>query len=205
MYTQKQFIEGCLAYYKEWDLTPGNPDDGTWETAHYPLPRGMGDGAVKILHEHHQIQGLLQSKDVGRMCFFPANVKDFLNNNFCDGWFDLYEMYEQWLSINGQISAARKVGIHAMTEQERFEPRSKGGRALSAISYISTANGFVSSASGVCAHNIRLGAPRNQRAKVPGCIADQLIRVGSMSSMNQQQEEEAKRINTQNLSIYNAR
>ena len=38
MITQHEYVAGCLAWYKEADLQPGNPEDGVWHEAHYPVP-----------------------------------------------------------------------------------------------------------------------------------------------------------------------
>ncbi len=68
------------------------------EFAHCPLPREMGDEGYFLLWEHHQQQGLLQSRDVGRCCFFPGHAKKWLKE--CDYWpdnyFELWEIYEEF-------------------------------------------------------------------------------------------------------------
>ena len=74
MMNQHQWVEGCLNYYKQHDIQIGDPNEGRWEDAHYPLPRSMGDSTVKLLHDHHQIQGVLQSEEVGRCCFYSGDV-----------------------------------------------------------------------------------------------------------------------------------
>ena len=71
MLTQKEFVEGCLNYYREADLQPGNPEDGDWNVAHYPVPDCKGGTeTVLLLKEHHAIQGTLQSLELDYCCVF---------------------------------------------------------------------------------------------------------------------------------------
>jgi len=74
MMNQHQWVEECLDYYKQNDIQIGDPHEGVWEDAHYPLPHSMGDSTIKLLHDHHQIQGVLQSEEVGRCCFYSGDV-----------------------------------------------------------------------------------------------------------------------------------
>lgn len=69
MLTQKDFVEGCYRYYAENWIEPGNPEDGVWHQAHYPLPKCLnGTEWVWLLKEHHAIQGVLQSLEVDHCC-----------------------------------------------------------------------------------------------------------------------------------------
>lgn len=100
---QQEFVTGVQSYYKENDIQPGDPNEGRWEEAHYPLPKGQGDQTVLLLHHHHQIQGLLQSEEVGRCCFYSYDTKKFLSENFgCLEWFSLCEIHERWAKIRSQ-------------------------------------------------------------------------------------------------------
>lgn len=123
---QHEFVAGCLAYYRENDIQPGDPNEGRWETAHYPLPRGSGGETIKLLSEHHQIQGLLQSAEVGRCCFFAGDTKRFLTSgSFVEGWFGLWDLYERWgymasLALEERRERSRKMNA-SLTPAERSE------------------------------------------------------------------------------------
>ena len=94
---QHNYVKQCQLFYTVNDLQPGNPDDGDWEVAHYPAPRGEGDCTVWLFHEHHQIQGLLQSEEWGRCCFFPPHTKYFLiHGPFVENWFELWDLCDKW-------------------------------------------------------------------------------------------------------------
>lgn len=69
--------------------------DHTWEVAHSPVPAGLGDETILLPHDLHQIHGLLQSRDFGRRCFWTGDAKRFLDANWCEGWFDLWEIYDE--------------------------------------------------------------------------------------------------------------
>jgi len=89
MLPNEEFALACRAYYKEQGLIV---DATNGEFAHCPLPRGMGETGYYLLWEHHQQQGLLQSRDVGRCCFFPGHAKRWLQT--CGAWPDNY--FELW-------------------------------------------------------------------------------------------------------------
>lgn len=92
---QHKFVEGALEYYADNGLYPG--DGARWEDAHYPRPKGDGKETVPLLWEHHQIQGLLQSEEENRRCFFPADAKKFLlTTSFLQSYFELWDIYEKW-------------------------------------------------------------------------------------------------------------
>lgn len=115
MKTQKEFVEQCIAFYLEQGLEPGNPDDGDWEIAHYPQPQPEGTETVLLLHGHHQVQGLLQSEEVGRCCFFSGGTKKFLTDgSFIESWFELWELHEKWSSI-------RNLGVNEVLHSEKDE------------------------------------------------------------------------------------
>jgi hypothetical protein len=95
MLPNEEFALACLRYYEEQGIVV---DATNGEFAHCPLPREMGDEGYFLLWEHHQQQGLLQSRDVGRCCFFPGHAKKWLKE--CDYWpdnyFELWEIYEEF-------------------------------------------------------------------------------------------------------------
>jgi hypothetical protein len=95
MLPNEEFALACRAYYEEQGLIV---DATNGEFAHCPLPRSMGETGYYLLWEHHQQQGLLQSKDLGERYFFPGNVKCWLLT--CNYWpanfFDLWDVYDEF-------------------------------------------------------------------------------------------------------------
>jgi hypothetical protein len=71
MLSQKEFVEGCYNWYREADLQPGNPEDGVWDAAHYPIPKCKGGTeTILLLREHHAIQGVIQSEELQWKCLW---------------------------------------------------------------------------------------------------------------------------------------
>jgi hypothetical protein len=71
MLTQQEWVEGCYAYYAENYIEPGNPEDGEWEDAHYPVPKCEGGKVtIKLLKQHHAVHGVLQSEEYQRPCIW---------------------------------------------------------------------------------------------------------------------------------------
>jgi hypothetical protein len=95
---QHTFVRQCQERYAEEGAHPGDGDD--WEEAHYPLPRGLGDKTVWLKYDDHQVQGLLQSEEAQRRCFWNGDAKKFLMKGpFVDGWFELWDLYDKWVTI----------------------------------------------------------------------------------------------------------
>jgi len=95
MLPNEEFALACLRYYEEQGLIV---DETNGEFAHCPLPKGMGETGYYLLWEHHQQQGLLQSRDVDRKCFFNTDVKEWLlkADYFPDNFFELWDIYEHY-------------------------------------------------------------------------------------------------------------
>jgi hypothetical protein len=95
MLPNEAFALACRAYYEEQGLIV---DEANGEFAHCPYPKSMGDKGYYLLHEHHQQQGLLQSKDVGRKCFFSPDVRKWLltADYFPDNFFELWDIYTEF-------------------------------------------------------------------------------------------------------------
>ena len=133
---QHDYVKSCLAYYQENGLTPGDPNCGKWEVAHYPVPEcEHGEETLLLLHEHHQVQGLLQSEEYGRSCFFCGHAKRFLlKGPFVENWFELWDLYEKWAPDAGKRSAElareRGTGLFALTEDELKE---RGRKAIARL------------------------------------------------------------------------
>jgi hypothetical protein len=118
MLTQKEFVEGCLNYYREADLQPGNPEDGEWNEAHYPVPKCKeGTETVLLLREHHAVQGVLQSEEFQWRCLFGWEEK------FLSG--ELLELYTKW------FREGVKLQWEAKTEEEKtLESEKKRAKLL---------------------------------------------------------------------------
>jgi len=115
---QHDFVKECLAFYEDGGWSP----EKRWEEAHYPAPKGKGDATIWMLHDHHQVQGLWQSKEYDQCCFFAGDAKRFLTEGpFVSGWFELWDIYDKYSGENGRKAAELGVGIHAPGMQ------SKGG------------------------------------------------------------------------------
>jgi len=100
MYRNELFALECLRRYKREGLVV---DDRNGVFAHCPLPRGMGDTGVYLLHNDHQQQGILQSEDVGRKCFYEHDALRFLKESaFGPQLFELWELYEKWCGNKGK-------------------------------------------------------------------------------------------------------
>lgn len=120
--TQKQFIRNCYDYYRESGLTPGNPDDGVWHEAHYPLPRGRGSRWVYLLEEHHAVQAVLQSEEVGHPCVWSWEGRFLVGD-----WEHLLPLFDKWMSIRGSLGGQASVAL--FTEAELSERGRRAGRA----------------------------------------------------------------------------
>ena len=100
------FALACRAYYEEQGLIV---DKRNGEFAHCPYPRGMGDTGYYLLWEHHQQQGLLQSRDVGRCCFLIGSAKKWLTtcNYWPDNYFELWDIYEEFTNSHLKEASAK--------------------------------------------------------------------------------------------------
>ena len=106
MLTQKEFVEGCYNWYREADLQPGNPEDGVWDEAHYPVPKCKGGTeTILLLREHHAIQGVIQSEELQWKCIFGWEKKYLSGENL--------ELFYKWKSEGQRIYFASK------TEEEK--------------------------------------------------------------------------------------
>ena len=101
------FALACRAYYDEEGLIV---DSSNGQFAHCPYPEGMGDSGYYLLHNHHQQQGLLQSKDVGQCCFYNGHALKWLRecDYFPENYFELWDIYEEWAGENARKTHAEK-------------------------------------------------------------------------------------------------
>jgi len=100
MITQADFVAECYSYYREMDYQPGNPEDGVWNKAHYPVPACKGgEDTILLLREHHAIQGVLQSGEYEHPCV--------------GGWEGRYlpryyiPAYRYWCGVRGTLGAGK--------------------------------------------------------------------------------------------------
>ena len=94
MLPNEKFALECRDRYAEDGLVV---DESNGEFAHCPLPRGLGESGYYLLHDDHQHQGLLQSRDVGRMCYWIPHVKRWLTTtHFVEGYFELWDIFDEF-------------------------------------------------------------------------------------------------------------
>ncbi len=119
MLPNEEFALACREWYAEQGLIV---DETNGEFAHCPYPEGMGNTGYYLLHEHHQHQGLLQSRDVGRCCFFIGHAKrwltksDYWPNNF----FDLWDIYDEFAGETGSKCARENRGIFDPKHEDKI-------------------------------------------------------------------------------------
>lgn len=122
---QHDFVKGALAYYEENGFYPG--DGARWEVAHYPRPKGEGDDTEDLMWEHHQVQGLLQSEEEGRKCFYEYQALRFLKTTpFIEGYFELWDLYDKWSGGSATGLAVYKdpeTGVTAALTRAEAEER----------------------------------------------------------------------------------
>ena len=107
MLSQKEFVEGCYNWYREADLQPGNPEDGDWDEAHYPVPKCKGGTeTILLLKEHHAVQGVIQSEELQWRCIFGWEEKYLEGENL--------ELFNKWMSEGMKLHWASK------TEEEKI-------------------------------------------------------------------------------------
>ena len=107
MLPNEEFALACREWYAEQGLIV---DETNGEFAHCPQPERYGDTGYYLLHEHHQHQGLLQSRDIGECCFYNGNAKRWLLdcNYWPDNYFDLWDIYEKFAGENARKIHAEK-------------------------------------------------------------------------------------------------
>jgi len=107
MLSQKEFVEGCYNWYREADLQPGNPEDGEWDAAHYPVPSCKGGTeTILLLREHHAIQGVIQCEEYQWKCIWGWEEK-YLSGEYL-------ELFKKWRSEGSRLIQATR------TEEEKI-------------------------------------------------------------------------------------
>ena len=115
MLPNEVFALECRKRYEEQGLIV---DKSNGQFAHCPLPKGMGEEGVYLLWGDHQHQGLLQSRDVGRRCYFTYHTKLWLDT-FPEGFFELYEIYDEFISGKHSPTYGRTCWKNELTQQQR--------------------------------------------------------------------------------------
>ena len=105
MQTQQAFLTDIQDYYEIEDIKAGDPDH-VWEMAHYPTPRHMdGKRKVPLTKYHHALHGVIQSEETGTCCIFGWEANEIHQGPFVDGYFDLLDAHDFWIS-EGRREAA---------------------------------------------------------------------------------------------------
>jgi len=133
--THNQFVEKVFSHYKEFDIIPGDPEEGCWDESHYPLPGCLGgDTTILLKREHHAIQGILQSEEYSHPCIWGWEKKFLVGE-----WEYLLPIFNKWMSEKSRLaglSGAGKggmrnveegLGFWSQTEEEWAETCRKGG------------------------------------------------------------------------------
>lgn len=133
MITQQEWVEGCQRYYAENYYEPGNPEDGEWHECHYPTPACLGGvETVKLLKEHHAVQGVLQSEEFNHPCI-ASWEKQYLSG-------ELLGLCVKWLSVKGQQSVQKLNESYTLEQRsemakrrwDRFTPEERTQRCRNA-------------------------------------------------------------------------
>ena len=125
MLPNEKFTLECRDRYAEDGLVV---DESNGEFAHCPLPRDLGDSGYYLLHDDHQHQGLLQSRDVGRRCYWAADVKRWLTTtHFVEGYFELWDIFDEFNS--GENSS--NFGVTMSEERRRKIKEGNRGKVRS--------------------------------------------------------------------------
>jgi hypothetical protein len=110
--SQHEYVKGA----QEWNteaLSDPYDDSNDWVDAHYPRPQGAGESTTPLTFFQHQFQGVLQSKEEGRCCFYHGDVLGFLKTSpFFEGYFELWDLYDKWVKDNGRRTAEKGIGVH---------------------------------------------------------------------------------------------
>ena len=131
MLPNEVFALECRKRYEEQGLIV---DKSNGQFAHCPMPKGMGDEGVYLLWGDHQHQGLLQSQDVGRRCYFTYDTKLWLDT-FPEEFFELYEIYEEFNSGKHHPN----YGVPRTEAQKKAQSERMSGRFMGALNPLSKA------------------------------------------------------------------
>jgi hypothetical protein len=137
MLSNEVFALQCRAKYEAQGLVV---DATNGEFAHSPLTRKECETGYYLLHEHHQHQGLLQSRDLDKCCFFPGHAKKWLVecDYFPEDYFGLWDIYEQYVKkvfekLHDEKDESGR-SVHAVKAAERaHKEKDEFGRSVLAV------------------------------------------------------------------------
>jgi len=124
--SQREYVDACYEWYDYEGITPGDERAGVWNDAHYPLPKRHGDGWVQLLIQHHAVQGVIQSEEMGECCVSSWEKK------YLEG--ELLERWTYWMRVKAEKGweAARKSSVETNRRNKTgfFDPEVQraGGR-----------------------------------------------------------------------------
>ena len=190
MYTTKEFRTQVYSYYEKNGIVVGDFTEGKWEHAHI-VPRCVGGTeTVLLLHGHHIMHDLYQSREYNRKTFWNGSAYSWLYGEgfLCESWFELVEIYYQYASASttvgaglsaaqatwaalsptalANVNASRRAVLRARAASMSQTQRSLAFGHLGAR-WRSSVDGFVSTASGVSRHNRALGYDPGAKERVP--------------------------------------
>lgn len=118
-------------------------DKTNGDFAHCPFPKDMCDTGYYLTRRDHIVQGLLQSKDVNKCCFFVGETYELLTSSYFPPYdlFHLWDIYEKYASqhnrriaklgssVNAGLSTYnKKVGLFAMTKEQKSAAGQAGAK-----------------------------------------------------------------------------
>jgi hypothetical protein len=172
MLPNEKFALECRARYEEQGLIV---DQTNGEFAHCPLPKEMGDKGYYLLWEDHQHQGLLQSKDIGRCCFFVGDAKRWLgeHGDFSE---DFSELWDTYWKYSGDLSRKNIGEVHKEKDEE--------GKSLLAVRMGKKVHES-KDANGKSLHTLKLHEAKNEEGK-------SLVAVKAGNKTHEAKNEEGK-------------
>jgi hypothetical protein len=129
LFDNELFAIECMAKYAREGLVV---DSRNGQFAHCPTPKPKGqkyklpgDSGYWLTFNDHQHQGLLQSVDMGRRCFFTQDVKRYLDTK-PPGYGELYIIYKHYIS--GEHSS--RFGVPHTEAQKKAQSKRMLGNTL---------------------------------------------------------------------------
>jgi hypothetical protein len=109
---QHEWVFGCYQHYLENFIEPGNPEDGVWEKAHWPVPACKGGSkTVLLLKEHHAVHNVLQAEEWNYPCLYGWEAK------YLSG--ELLILCKKWQGNKARLAVKRI--LETTTHEERSQ------------------------------------------------------------------------------------
>jgi len=149
--TQKEFVDSCVVKYR-WETIP---EEMKFEDAHYPIPQCKGGTkTIQLWSCDHTLQGLFQSEELNHPCLdgrrFTHDIRN-LEEHYPEYLPLLYKWDKIRRSMGGKAGSHKlletkkdlmldsltkgretqknlKVGIYAISDEDRKENGRKGGK-----------------------------------------------------------------------------